>query len=172
MFVDGNGGMEHQILFPCGMDPTSDYHYYHFEWHQDMVVFYVDWKPIRMYKNLEGSHGIKYCNHKSMGLFLSIWDGDSWATEGGSVKLDWNEAPFYSKYKDLRVDACKVDDWDHEGIAKCQRDAHAIGPGIKEWEWQHMKSIRHNATMVKYNYCADYERYPWGTRPDCEANAM
>jgi xyloglucan:xyloglucosyl transferase len=173
VFVDGEGGMEQQILFPDGIDPTASYHYYSFEWHKDVLVFYVDWKPIRMFKNLEGTvPGFKYCNHKAMSLYMSIWDGDSWATEGGSVKLDWNAAPFEFMLSNIQTDGCNVDILDPNSIAKCQQDPHATGPGVTEEQFQYMQNIRDNATLVKYNYCTDYARYPEGTRPECQYNAM
>jgi xyloglucan:xyloglucosyl transferase len=173
VFVDGVGGMEQQIYMPGDFDPTAAYHYYSFGWHKDMVVFYVDWKPIRMFKNLEGVvPGFKYCNHKPMSLFFSIWDGSNWATEGGSIPVDWNAAPFRSKYSDFVLDACKVASWDQSGIYACQQGVHATGPGVTPEQWQYMEGIKNNASLVAYNYCTDYNRYPKGSRPECQYNAM
>ncbi|KAG0558391.1 hypothetical protein KC19_10G024600 [Ceratodon purpureus] len=173
VFVDGKGGMEQQIYMPGDFDPTAAYHYYSFEWHSDMVVFYVDWKPIRMFKNLQGTvPGFNYCNHKAMSLYLSIWDGSNWATEGGSIKLDWNAAPFQCHYTDFVMNGCKVNSWDTNAISACQQSSYATGPGVTPEQWQYMESIKNNATLVKYNYCTDYARYPQGTRPECQYNAM
>lgn len=174
VFVDGKGGREQQIYFPEDIDPTAGYHYYSFEWHQDQVVFYVDRKPIRQFKNLRGivNNGT-YCDSKAMGLYLSIWDGSSWATEGGSIKIDWSQAPFNCEYTNFTLNGCPVTT--ANDIAVCKADtAHAVGPVLTPEEIQYMQNIKNNASLVKYNYCTDLVRYPNLNTdyPECGYNAM
>jgi len=39
VFVDGKGGREEQIYFPGDFDPTADFHYYSFDWHENQVQY-------------------------------------------------------------------------------------------------------------------------------------
>jgi xyloglucan:xyloglucosyl transferase len=173
VFVDGKGGREQQIYMPGNFDPTAAFHYYSFEWHADQVVFYVDWKPIRQFKNLAGviANGT-YCDHKAMGLYLSIWDGSGWATEGGGIKIDWSQAPFECEYQNFNLNGCPV--YSEADIATCKNDPHSQAVPLTPEEVQHMTDIRNNATLVKYNYCTDNARYPNLDQdyPECSHNAM
>lgn len=173
VFVDGKGGREQQIYMPGNFDPTADFHYYSFEWHENQLVFYVDYKPIRQFLNLKGQvNNGTYCDYKAMSLYLSIWDGSNWATDGGAIKIDWSQAPFNAYYENFNLDGCPVAD--PSAIPGCQSDPHAAGVPLTPVQIQELEAIKSNETLVAYNYCTDYARYPnLSTEyPECGRNAM
>jgi xyloglucan:xyloglucosyl transferase len=105
-----------------------------------------------------------------MGLYASLWNGDSWATQGGLVKTNWTHAPFIVSFKDFTtLDGCVVTDND---ITPCTATA------THWWEDSAYQTIDHNQAeqilWVKnyyevYDYCTDTIRFP--TRPlECDRN--
>lgn len=173
VFVNGKGGREQQIYFPGDFDPTADFHYYSFDWHENQLVFYVDGKPIRQFKNLQHHvYNGTYCDRKAMSIYLSIWDGSSWATNGGSIKINWTQAPFNIYYKNFNLDGCPAPN--PRALAACHLDPHAAPTPFSSEQYAYLQSIRNNKTLVKYNYCTDYARYPNLNQdyPECKFNAM
>lgn len=63
-----------------------------------MGRFYVDAVPVRVFRNNEAV-GVHFPNAQAVGIYASLWDGSSWATQGGAVPLDWNAAPFIASFK-------------------------------------------------------------------------
>ncbi|KAJ7979482.1 Xyloglucan endotransglucosylase/hydrolase [Quillaja saponaria] len=86
LYTQGKGDREQQ--FYLWFDPTADFHTYSILWNPSNVVFYVDGRPIREYKNLEGV-GVPYPKSQPMRVYSSLWNADDWATRGGLVKTDW-----------------------------------------------------------------------------------
>jgi xyloglucan:xyloglucosyl transferase len=58
----------------------------------------VDAVPVRAFRNNEAL-GVPYPNSQGAGIYASLWDGSSWATQGGKVALDWNAAPFVASFQ-------------------------------------------------------------------------
>ncbi|KAG0599411.1 hypothetical protein M758_12G149800 [Ceratodon purpureus] len=172
IFVDGVGGREQQIRL--WFDPTLDYHYYNFQWNKDLLVFYVDNTPIRMFRNLEGTvTNFLYPKACPMKLYLSMWDGSKWATQGGRVKLDWNAAPFIASYKNFRLNGCEAMQDDKTAIHNCQNSTYAA-PGEKFQRMggtrtKQLREVKNN--YVHYNYCDDRPRYP-EMPEECKYNVL
>ncbi|KAF6134853.1 hypothetical protein GIB67_002254 [Kingdonia uniflora] len=101
IFTNGVGGREQRIHL--WFDPTKDHHKYSILWNPQVIIFYVDDTPIRIYKR---NRGVLYPNMQPMTLYATIWDGSDWATDGGKVKIDWKEAPFVASYNSHNVDGC------------------------------------------------------------------
>ena len=101
----------------------------------------VDEVPIRVFMNNKAS-GVPYPERQAMGLFSSIWNGDSWATQGGLVKIDWSHAPFVAAYRNFQTDQ-RVDS-SVEGLTPAQKN---------KLEW-----VKRNYMI--YDYCSDKLRYP------------
>jgi xyloglucan:xyloglucosyl transferase len=159
--VNGVGGRE--IQFYLWFDPTKDYHYYNVQWNKDLVVFYVDNTPVREFPNLVGkAYNASYPTACPMKLYLSMWDGSQWATEGGRVKLDWSQAPFTASYKDFRLRGCKATQGDWAAIKRCQNSIYgAPGPKYQTIGATRTRKLRWvKRNFVHYNYCADTVRYP------------
>jgi xyloglucan:xyloglucosyl transferase len=60
--------------------------------------FYVDTTPVRVFKNNEDL-GVPFPNSQGVGIYASLWDGSSWATDGGDTPLNWNAAPFTASFQ-------------------------------------------------------------------------
>ncbi|KAF2294280.1 hypothetical protein GH714_008808 [Hevea brasiliensis] len=41
-----------------------------------------------------------------MGIKISLWNGDNWATRGGKDKVDWSKGPFIASFRNYKIDAC------------------------------------------------------------------
>ncbi|KAH6555486.1 hypothetical protein KP509_1Z250500 [Ceratopteris richardii] len=96
-------GREERIFL--WFDPTKAYHTYSVLWNDHQIVWYVDSKPIRVYRNTPVTSAT-YPKLKAMTLYSSIWNGDDWATRGGLDKINWAFAPFTASYSNFNIDAC------------------------------------------------------------------
>jgi xyloglucan:xyloglucosyl transferase len=115
--------------------------------------------------------GVPYLNQQPMGVYSSIWNGDQWATQGGSVKLDWTMAPFVASYQGFSIDACQVQ---NANTTPC------IANTSNWWEYvdyqmlasrqiNDLKWVRDN--WLTYNYCADRRRFKTQA-PECARNPL
>ncbi|KAM3377383.1 putative xyloglucan endotransglucosylase/hydrolase protein 10 isoform X2 [Capsicum galapagoense] len=103
VYVDGSDDREERISL--WFDPTQDFHTYSILWNLHQIVFMVDWVPIRTYRN-HADKGAKYPRWQPMELKISIWNGETWATDGGKTKIDWSQAPFVATLGNYSIDAC------------------------------------------------------------------
>jgi len=71
---------------------------------------FVDDTPVRVLRNLTAAvPGYPFPSKPAMLIRGSIWDGSSWATDGGRAKVDWSRAPFTAAFRGFDVDAaCAV----------------------------------------------------------------
>lgn len=174
IFVDGVGGREQQIRL--WFDATADYHYYNFQWNSQVVVFFVDSIPIRMFGNYEylntpqNSTMFTYPKRCPMSLYLSIWDGSNWATRGGAVKLNWAHAPFVASYKRFSLVGCQANQYYQPSIDACQKSKWAT-PGVRVGGAYRKKLRWVKNNQIHYNYCTDYKRYPTPP-PECKYNVL
>ncbi|KAF7140830.1 hypothetical protein RHSIM_Rhsim06G0117500 [Rhododendron simsii] len=125
--------------------------------------------PIRVFNNNEAI-GVPFPNSQPMNIYSSIWDGDSWATEGGRVKIDWADAPFAASFKNFIVNSCE----DSSGLTSCGSSSsnssitsiEALGAEELDTEiLQELAWVEDNYMI--YGYCTDYERFPQGFPPEC-----
>eukprot|EP01018_Ginkgo_biloba_P006632 Gb_21649 [translate_table: standard] len=103
IYADGYDDREERTYL--WFDPTADFHTYSVFWNLYHIIFYVDSVPIRVYKN-HADKGIPFPRRQPMGIYASLWNGDSWATRGGLVKVDWEKAPFIASFRNFKADAC------------------------------------------------------------------
>lgn len=68
--------------------------------------FYVDGVPVRQFKNPQAAAGVPYPSGQPMAVYMSIWDGDAWATDSGRVKIDRSKASFTASYANFTGDGC------------------------------------------------------------------
>ncbi|KAM3383072.1 putative xyloglucan endotransglucosylase/hydrolase protein 26 [Capsicum galapagoense] len=158
IFTQGAGGREQQF-YPW-FDPTADYHNYTIHWNPNVVVWYVDDIPIRVFKNYQ-SQGIPYPNTQAMGVYSSLWNADSWATRGGLVKIDWTNAPFIAKYRNfaprgcpwggpISINQCAAQTPDNWYTAREYGQLSYTKQGQMDW-------VRKNYMI--YDYCKDTKRF-------------
>ncbi|KAI9112562.1 hypothetical protein K1719_016485 [Acacia pycnantha] len=152
IYAQGKGNREQQ--FHLWFDPTKDFHTYSILWNPQTIIFSVDGRPIREYKNME-SRGIPFPKSQAMRIYGSLWDAEDWATRGGLVKTDWTQAPFTASFSNFAAQTTGRGGGDQSWL-KQSLDA-AGQASIKEVQQKYMI----------YNYCTDTKRFPQGVPPEC-----
>ncbi|KAL7172772.1 hypothetical protein ACSBR2_032279 [Camellia fascicularis] len=162
VFSNGQGNREQRLHL--WFDPTADFHTYQILWNQHQIVFFVDNIPIRVFKNntnIEVSYPTQ-----PMQIEASLWDGDSWATDGGQTKTNWSHAPFKANFQGFDIDGCPAQD--SSNIQQCYSSKFWWN-GDKYWT---LDSTQQNAyenvknKYMNYDYCSDRPRYP-NPAPEC-----
>ncbi|CAL9083658.1 unnamed protein product, partial [Musa textilis] len=115
-----------------------------------------------------GIEGHPFPKNQPMRIYSSLWNADDWATRGGLVKTDWNNAPFTASYRNFNADACI---WS-SGISSCApRNSGSAAPAAaaaRAWWNQEMDTpSRDRMRWVQknymiYHYCTDLKRFPQG----------
>ncbi|MBA0642183.1 hypothetical protein Goklo_026621 [Gossypium klotzschianum] len=162
VYTKGKGGREQQ--FYLWFDPTADFHTYSILWNPRHVIFYVDGRPIREFKNLE-SVGIPYPKNQPMRMYCSLWNADDWATRGGLVKTDWSQAPFTASFRNFTANACVLSN----GVSSCSSNASSnnawFSQELDSSSQKVLKWVQKN--YMVYNYCKDAKRFPEGLPVEC-----
>eukprot|EP01018_Ginkgo_biloba_P033412 Gb_34156 [translate_table: standard] len=164
VFVNGVGDRESR--FKLWFDATADFHTYSILWNPNIIMFMVDQTLIRVFKNAEKTLSIPYPTSRSMQVMASIWNGESWATDGGKIKINWTSAPFIASFRGFAI----------EGKRSCNREKRALSvcqpsPPTSEW-WERLgkggRLSPKESTQLRwarkyrmtYDYCTDAKRYP------------
>ncbi|KAM0824489.1 hypothetical protein ACQ4PT_070170 [Festuca glaucescens] len=187
VFSQGVGGREQQ--FRMWFDPTTDFHTYTIVWNPINILygsavpwiifpkiiveshmycspacrFYVDGTPIREYRNRQAETGVPFLTQQPMRVYASLWNGEAWATGGGSIKTNWTWAPFVASYKGYTASGCVSQDpatcassngaWMHQQLDTTE----------KARLWRVQKNY-----MIS-NYCTDpWRKYPHGPPTECK----
>ncbi|XP_057828320.1 xyloglucan endotransglucosylase/hydrolase 2 [Cryptomeria japonica] len=150
VYASGKGDREQRIYL--WFDPTKDFHSYGVLWTPQHILFMVDGVPIRVFKNNKAV-GVPYPESQAMGVYSSLWNGDSWATQGGLVKIDWSHAPFVAAYRNFQA---------HNSFNE-RYQTDMLSPAEKKKLWWVKKNY-----MI-YDYCNDKQRYPVPP-PECTIN--
>ncbi|KAK7265283.1 hypothetical protein RJT34_32901 [Clitoria ternatea] len=161
VYTQGKGDREEQ--FYLWFDPTADFHTYSFLWNPSHIVFYVDGRPIREFKNLEGV-GVPYPKEQPMRLYSSLWNADNWATRGGLVKTNWSQAPFTVSFSNFRAKGCV---WTNEASLCSSNSSNEawLSRQLDAANQKRLKWVQKNFRI--YNYCADFKRFPQGLPLEC-----
>lgn len=95
-----------------------------------------------------------------MRVYTTLWNGDSWATRWGEVKLDLSNAPFIAGFKNFNANAC---------IAKPGVDCKGFNGGLnKGLDSESKKKLKKVISKwVVYDYCRDFRRYAHGLPFEC-----
>ncbi|CAL0301486.1 unnamed protein product [Lupinus luteus] len=119
------------------------------------IRFYLDVKPIREFKNLEGVD-VPYPKNQPMRLLSSLWNADDWATRG-VVKTDWSEAPFEASFKNFRANGCV---WSN-GVSSCNSNTSDNAWLSRQLDSRSQKRLKWvQKKYMIYNYCTDTKRFP------------
>ncbi|KAF7806616.1 putative xyloglucan endotransglucosylase/hydrolase protein 23 [Senna tora] len=156
VYTQGKGNREQQ--FYLWFDPTANFHTYSFLWNPQHIVFYVDGRPIREFKNMEGV-GIPYPKSQPMRLYSSLWNADDWATRGGLVKTDWAQGPFTASFRNMRANGCV---WSN-GLSSCTSNNNSannawLSQSLDSASQRRLKWVQKN--FMIYDYCSDTKRFP------------
>lgn len=126
----------------------------------------VDGIPIRVYKN-HGEKGVAFPLWRPMSIRATIWNGESWATNGGRDKIDWSKAPFLVSFRNYKIDACV---W--KGYARFCR---VNSPG-NWWNSNRFSTLTFRQRRLfkwvrkhhlLYDYCHDYKRFQYKLPKEC-----
>ncbi|XP_043707032.1 xyloglucan endotransglucosylase/hydrolase protein 2-like [Telopea speciosissima] len=162
VFTSNVGNREQRIKL--WFDPSAAFHTYKILWNPHQVVFFVDNTPIRVYKN-KVNIGVGYPS-QPMQVLVSIWDGDSWATDGGRIKVDWSQAPFNVFLRSFDINGCPS--YNNTDDQQCETSKYWWN---REQYWSLNPNQQRAYQAVKnnymtYDYCSDRGRYP-KPPPEC-----
>lgn len=194
--VYGNGsterGREERYVLP--FDPTAAKHRFSILWSSSSVVFYVDGTPVREAQRRRGRRrfvddgvgpdgddsdmGADYPS-KPMAVYVTIWDGSTWATENGKHTVDYGHGPFTAEFSGLVLRGCPADAG--ADIRQLHLGASTQRCAAAEWELMTAEyavmTAQKRAAMrwfrrrqMVYTVCYDTDRYP-AALPECEVNA-
>ncbi|KAI9114542.1 hypothetical protein K1719_014240 [Acacia pycnantha] len=158
IFAYGEGGREMQF-YPW-FDPTEDFHTYSIDWNSQRIIILVDNIPIRVMRNRH-EIGVQFPTRQPMRVYTTLWNGDSWATRWGQVKIDLSNAPFIASFRNFTARACAVSPEPScrgFSVAKKTKDID-LESKIKMQEIQEK--------WVVYDYCHDLRRYAHGLPFEC-----
>lgn len=168
IYTNGSGNREQE--FYLWFDPTADFHNYSVLWNPQQIVIFVDGLPIRVFVNKEDI-GVPYANGQAMRVYSSIWDGDSWATQGGRVKIDWSYAPFVASYRNFTADVCE---WTGSGSSsQCWANTptnwwnQAAYQSLSYAQQGQLQWVRNN--FLVYDYCKDAARFNYQLPAECSS---
>ncbi|XP_062196324.1 xyloglucan endotransglucosylase/hydrolase protein 24-like [Phragmites australis] len=150
IFVNGVGRREQQ--FRLWFDPTADFHTYSIVWNPKHVLILIDGVPVRDYKN-DAARGVPFPTWQRMRLYGTLWNADDWATQGGRVKTDWTQAPFYAYYRNLRVTPCVPS----PGVAWCGDEPPESVLFEQALDASALQRAREDHMI--YDYCRDHNRF-------------
>ncbi|CAL5069816.1 unnamed protein product [Urochloa decumbens] len=122
------------------------------------------WSVDGVFRNHETA-GVPYLSGQAMRVHGSLWNGESWATEGGRVKTNWSAAPFVASYGGYAATACVVP---AGGGSPSPADAgewmgRQLGPEGVAW-------ARENYMI--YDYCDDHWRFLQGLPAECNLDRL
>ncbi|EOA32359.1 hypothetical protein CARUB_v10015626mg [Capsella rubella] len=177
VYTQGQGDREQQ--FYLWFDPTAEFHNYSILWNPSHIVFYVDGKPIREFRNLEAM-GVAYPKSQPMRMYGSLWNADDWATRGGLVKTNWSQGPFVASFMNYNSEnTCVMSSIDNATtsstiITPCSPDGSSSSSSTSEWFSQRgmdspsKKILRWvQRKFMVYNYCKDKKRFSKGLPVEC-----
>ncbi|CAA2945604.1 xyloglucan endotransglycosylase hydrolase [Olea europaea subsp. europaea] len=165
VFGQGKGNREQQ--FYLWFDPTADFHTYSILWNPQRIIFSVDGTPIREFKNSE-SLGVAYPKNQPMRIYSSLWNADDWATRGGLVKTDWNQAPFIASYRNFNANACVSSSSSCTQSSTSSSSNSWLNEELDSTSQERLKWVQKNYMI--YNYCSDSKRFSQGFPPECSIN--
>ncbi|XP_010513810.1 PREDICTED: xyloglucan endotransglucosylase/hydrolase protein 3-like [Camelina sativa] len=154
LFLNGEGNREER--FTLWFNPTKHYHTYGILWNPYQIVFYVDYIPIRVYKN---ENGVSYPT-KPMQVEASLWNGDDWATDGGRTKVNWSYSPFIAHFQDFSLSGCNIDGRSNN-VGACASSNYWWNAGnyqrLNGPEQSMYENFRNK--YMNYDYCTDRSKY-------------
>ena len=113
--------------------------------------------PIRVYKN-KSNIAVGYPS-KPMQIQATLWDGDSWATNGGKTKTNWSFAPFKANFQGFDVSGCQFESSINQN---CSSDKYWWNTqkfwnldSARQRQYEHVKH-----KYMTYDYCTDRKRFP------------
>ncbi|XP_022146454.1 probable xyloglucan endotransglucosylase/hydrolase protein 28 [Momordica charantia] len=166
IYGNGSTSIGREERYGLWFDPSEDFHQYSILWTESLIIFYVDNVPIREVKRTANMGGD--FPSKPMTLYATIWDGSTWATNGGKYKVNYKYAPYIAEFSDFILHGCAVDPTEQSSTS-CDHSqkSEPIPSGITPSQRAKMESLRKK--HLTYSYCYDRIRYK-APPPECVIN--
>ncbi|KAK8567402.1 hypothetical protein V6N13_105371 [Hibiscus sabdariffa] len=166
VYGNGSTNVGREERYNLWFDPADDFHRYTILWTDSHIIFYVDNIPIREFKRTAAMGGD--FPSKPMSLYATIWDGSSWATNGGKYRVNYKYAPYVAEFSDLILHGCAVDPIEFSS-KRCDniQSPEQLMTGITPSQRSKMDSFRRK--HMTYSYCYDQTRYK-APPPECLVN--
>lgn len=119
----------------------------------------VDNIPIRVMHNRE-SIGVEFPTRQAMRVYATLWNGDSWATRWGKVKIDISKAPFTASLRNFNANACIL-----SPKVPCRGFNRARNQRLDAPTRNKIKEVQ--SKWMVYDYCHDFRRYSHGLPYEC-----
>ncbi|CAK8543641.1 unnamed protein product [Lathyrus sativus] len=95
-----------------------------------------------------------------MKLYTTLWNGDSWATRGEQVKIDWSKAPFTAGFRNFNANACiPIPSNNFLGFNGGENK------GLSDETRKKLKEIY--SKLIVCDYCRDFIRFSRGLPYEC-----
>jgi len=107
--------------------------------------------------------------NKGQALSVSYWDGSQWATQGGSIKIDFAlNGPFIADISGFhKLQGCQVPS--ERDVTPCEGVPHCWDTQEALTAQQQQDLDEKNALYCTYNYCDDSTRFATtGFPADCQ----
>ncbi|KAL8107656.1 hypothetical protein AgCh_024169 [Apium graveolens] len=159
MYGNGSTKRGREERYRLWFDPSKEFHRYSILWTPIKVIFYVDEVPIReVIRNDEMGGDFPA---KPMAMYATIWDGSTWATNGGKNKVDYKFEPFAAQLRDFVTDGCAVDPIQVPSATNCSDTALKIAVAdyftVRPRQRRAMRWFREK--YMYYSHCYDNSRY-------------
>ncbi|XP_051144948.1 probable xyloglucan endotransglucosylase/hydrolase protein 28 [Andrographis paniculata] len=154
IYGNGSTSVGREERYGLWFDPSEDFHQYSIVWTENLIVFYVDNVPIREIKRTDTMGGD--FPSKPMSLYATIWDGSTWATNGGKYKVSYKYAPYIAEFSNFVLHGCAIDPIYH---AKCEDSPKFSSMDSGITNTHRTKMVRFRKNYLQYSYCYDHSRY-------------
>lgn len=153
VFTNGQGNRKYKINL--WFDPTAEFRTDKILW--DIYRIFCGWcsYKIAQEQNRCRSWLPIVAANASTG---TLWNGESWATDGGQTKTNWSYAPFKANFQGFDIDGCSVQGSD---IQPCFSTDHWWN-GEKYWnlDLPNKRHMRMCKGIIIYDYCSDTNKSP------------
>ncbi|KAI3830651.1 hypothetical protein MKW92_030036 [Papaver armeniacum] len=169
VYGNGSTNIGREERYGLWFDPSQDFHHYSILWTQSHIIFYVDDVAIREVQRSEGMGGD--FPSKPMSLYATIWDGSTWATNGGKYKVNYRYAPYVAEFSDLVLHGCTVDPIELSSL-NCDMSTNNVvleditsssdEQSLKRMALssdQRVEMMKFREKHMMYSYCYDHTRY-------------
>ncbi|KAL5759792.1 hypothetical protein ACOSQ2_018630 [Xanthoceras sorbifolium] len=168
IYANGSVSTGREEKFYFWFDPTAQHHYYSIIWNSHHIVFLVDNIPVREFPN-RGAFSSVYPS-KPMSVYMTIWDGSEWATNGGKYPVNYKYAPFTVSLAETEMTGCVSTSTSNpthpEPVSSCSKGSASSssdpvnGPDfISLSKQQSMALDWARRKLMFYSYCKDASRF-------------
>lgn len=117
-----------------------------------------------------------YPSTRPMSIYITIWDGSEWATNGGKYPVNYQYAPFVASVRGIELEGCSATQVAECSSSSSRRKSSPSSFDPVDGEQFAKLSDQQTAGLdwarrkhMFYSYCQDKSRYKV-LPPECSAN--